>query len=305
MKVVVTGAGGYLGSALCSSLATDHDVVGIHRGTRSALVLGGARLVEADIVDERTLTRLFGGADVIFHLAAVTGEQKCLADPISASRSNLLGTVAVARAAKAARVGRLIFASSYWVYTVFGPHRMPLAEDDELGTDTLYGAMKAVGEEIVSSIPRSVSVRFSNVYGFGAGRGALWDGFVGRSVTAALAGRPITVYGTGEQGVELIHISDALHALRLVSERTLRHAVYNIGSGMVTSVSAIARAIAEVVGEKTGRSVEVRHEDAPVGKVWPDRWLDISLARSDLSFEPRTSLRDGLGELVEASLVRA
>ena len=304
----MTGAGGYLGSALCASLAGDHEVTGIHRGLGARPIgdeLGGTRLVEADVADASEMSRLFDGADVVFHLAAVTGEQKCLADPVAAARANLVGTAAVARAARAAGVERVVFASSYWVYAVFAARRMPLAEDDEPGTDTLYGALKLAGEEIVSALPGGISFRFSNVYGYGAGRGALWDGFVGRSVIAAFASRPITLFGTGEQGLELLHIGDALRALRSVLDRVPGRRVYNIGAGSVSSVAEIARTIAALVGTRTGRAVEIRLEPAPPGKVWPDRWLDISRARDDLAFVPRIGLRDGLAELVEACAGRA
>lgn len=304
----MTGAGGYLGSALCAALAPEHDVIGIHRVADASTpppAIPGARMVAADVTDERSLAPLFAGARTVFHLAAITGEQKCLSDPVAAARANLLGTAAVVRAAQASKVDRVIFASSYWVYAVFAPHRMPLVEDDELGTDTLYGAMKAAGEQMVSALPDSVTLRFANVYGYGVGRGALWDGFVGRSVIAAFASRPITLYGTGEQGLELLHISDALRAFRLALEGSPPHAVYNIGSGAVSSVAEVARTIAELVGAKLGREVEIRREPAPHGKIWPDRWLDVTRARVDLGFTPLTSLRDGSAELVEAYAERS
>lgn len=262
-------------------------------------------MVAADVTDERALAALFAGARIVFHLAAVTGEQACLADPVAAARANLLGTAAVVRASQASKVDRVVFASSYWVYAVFATHRMPLAEDDELGTDTLYGAMKAAGEQMVSALPDSVTLRFANVYGYGVGRGALWDGFVGRSVTAAFASRPITLYGTGEQGLELLHISDALRALGRVVEGTLPHATYNIGAGGVSSVANVALTIADLVGAKLGHEIQIRRQPAPDGKVWPDRWLDVTRAQVDLGFTSLTSLRDGLGELVEAYAERS
>lgn len=304
MKVVVTGAGGFLGGALCAAAPASWDVVAAGRfRSRDHLARvfpAHVRIHDVELTDESGVAAALNGAEVVFHFAAVSGEARCTSKPLEAALSNLAATRHIVRAARRQQVRRLVFASSFWVYSVFADRPMPLLEDAPLETDSFYGALKAAGEEMVRQLPDTLSLRLSNVYGFGSGVGAQWGGLVGRYITAAIAGRPLKVFGTGEQGLELVHVDDVIAALQRCAEvDTIGHREVNLGAGRVIAVRDVARTVADVVERRLGISPEIRTEPAPPGKVWPDRWVDITRAKATLAFEPRTSLVDGIDEMVK------
>jgi UDP-glucose 4-epimerase len=110
-----------------------------------------------------------------------------------------------------------------------------------------------------------------------------------RFFRAVIAGEPIAVYGDGEQTRDFTYVSDAVAATRAAAERGVPGRVYNVGGGSRVSVNHVLA----LIGDITGRPVSVRHEPAQKGDM-RDTFADTSLAREDLGFVPRVSLRDGL-----------
>ncbi len=303
MRIAVTGAGGFIGSALCAAAPREWSLLALgHLRSLDRLrrvFPESVTILHADIADEGALGECFAGTDVIYHLAAISGEDRCRSDPRTAALANLIGTRNVVRAARRANVRRVVFASSYWVYTVYTARPMPLREDDRLGTDSLYGAFKASAEEMLNQLEDAVCLRFSNVYGFGTGVGDQWDGLVGRFVRAGLAGKPLLVFGGGDQGLELLHVNDAVKALIGCARPTvLPHRAYNVGAGRAVRVREVAEIVASAIHSLTGRKPAIEKVPAPPEKLWPDRWLDIERAQRDLKFQPTVRLEEGVREMV-------
>src|SRR3989344_688985 len=158
-KILITGAGGYVGATIAEALRDDYEVVGFGHppcataeakgGTRSPNATDGqsARIVEGDVTDCKALSRAARGAYAIIHTASPTKESWCKEHPYEALRAIVYGTRNVRRAAEEHKIPLVIHFSTQAVYSNFAKRPLPLREDMELKPDTFYGALKALAEE--------------------------------------------------------------------------------------------------------------------------------------------------------------
>jgi UDP-glucose 4-epimerase len=297
MRVLVTGGAGFVGSNLVTHLiGGGHDVVVLDDlSVRSVpqwwRARGGPRCIEGAVEDERTVRRAARGADAVIHLAARPGVADSVARPDLDFRANVLGTFNVVDAARRAGVSRFVFASSG---AVLAGARPPLREDMAPQPLSPYGASKLYGEGIVAASGvfgiTGLSLRFANVYGpFSAHKGSVVALFLRR----ALAGRPVTVYGTGRQTRDFLFVEDVARAV----DRALRAAgpgVYHLGTGNETSVNELIRAIALV----TGKKLTVERRPARPGDA-ARSFVDLSAARRDLKWHPIVGLEEGLASTLQ------
>jgi UDP-glucose 4-epimerase len=303
--IVVTGAGGYVGSALALALAdAGHAVTGFgHGGNFPALRARATRdldLVSGDLVDGDALRRVTRGADVVVHAASVTGEVACRRDMPAAVRAIVRGTRMVVDAVAENTVPLLVHVSTYAVYSTFQSRPMPLAEDAELLPDDLYGTLKAEAEWEASRVP-SIILRLTNVYGRGSGIVRKTDVF-GHFVRAIEEGRPLRMFGDGRQGNDFVHVDDVCRVIAglIAVPRRDRPAVLNVGSGEVTSVRRLVDIFVAAARQRLGREVSVVSEEAPRDKIWPDRWVSTRRLVALFPWFPRTSLDEGVTELLAA-----
>ncbi|HKA91337.1 MAG TPA: NAD(P)-dependent oxidoreductase [Haliangiales bacterium] len=288
MRVLVTGAYGYLGLAVLMKLAGKLSLVGLGRPARVPAappvptIAGDARGIAKVIADH-------GPFDAVIHLAGGGGPAKVEADPVRAVADNISTTIAVASAAKDLR---LLFASTIAVY---GGGGGVFREADGPSPTDLYGALKAAAEEIVA-LHGGTSLRLANVYGVGSGIDVGLDGAAERFARAAAAGRDITVYGEGTQAIDYVHVDDVVDAFAAALAAPALPAVLNVGSGRPTTIAALARTAADA-GRAMGASPHIVSVAPPPGKVWPDRSLDISLAERVLGWRPRVPVDEGMRAL--------
>jgi len=308
--IVVTGAGGYVGSALVVRLAeAGHRVIGFgHASAYPALrarVPRDVRLVAGELTDGDALRALTEGADVVVHSGSVTGENACRRDMGAAVRAIVRGTRTVVDAVAATRVPLLIHVSTYAVYSTFRERPMPLTEDTALEPDDLYGTLKAEAEWEAARVP-SVALRLTNVYGRGAGI-VLKRDVVGHFVRAAQEGRALRMFGDGGQGIDFVHVDDVCRVVAGVADLAPsgRPRVLNVGSGGVVSIRALAEAFARVARLALSHEIGLVTEPAPPGKIWPDRWVSIERLRACFPWFPGTSLEAGIEELLRARWAEA
>ena len=303
-RVLITGIGGYVGSSIARRLVDHCQVIGVGRGTKFGLLreLFGSRLelVECDLADGDTLGRAARGADVLVHTASPIVERYCRDHPDEAARTIVDGTRNAVEAA-AATGALLVHLSTLSVYSSYRERPMPLREDSALLPDTLYGRLKAEAEREAARVP-SVILRISNAYGEG-GAVAPHAHMVTRIfVSRAVRAEPLTVFGEGAEGLDLIHVQDVA---RLVERLTLAPPaaplVLNVSAGTAVTLRTLAELVRQVTLEHHGWAIEIRSEPIPAGKARPSRWLANDRARSLAPWFPAVALVDGLREMVRCA----
>ncbi len=298
MKVLVTGAYGYLGSTLTLRLAAHHDVVAFGHGPRNEAVL--SRFPDSVRHHRGDLLAMDPGeifpVDAIVHLAGGGGPKKCQADPKKAVRVNVTATARLCQRAKEHGVKRLIFASTVAVYgterAALGPYSEDLAPDP----GGLYGALKEAAEEVWMAAG-GTALRFANIYGAGIGVDMGLGGAMERFARAAATGGELTIYGTGEQRIDFVNIEDVCRAVGLALETKKLPPALNIGGGAPSAIKDIATNCVEA-GTKLGQKPVLVQKPAPPGKLWPDRSLNIERARKHLGWTPEVPMESGIEDLV-------
>ncbi len=303
MKVLITGGGGFLGSVVADKLKLLYDVSCLDHGKNYQFLNkyfnNKIKLIKGEISDKKLLRTVFKNVDVVIHLAGIAGERRCTQDPLKSMISNLYSTYTIVDVAKSFNVKKIIFSSSYWVYSSYLERKMPLAEDVELKTDSIYGSQKVISELIIkdSKIPFNI-LRISALYGYGTGIGSQWEGVIGNFIQSAFSKQPLIIYGDGEQKIDLIYVDDVAEAIKRLINAGTKNEIFNIGSGYPTSVRDVVKIITKIFKKEYNQPVKIRNIQAPPGKIWPDKWLSIKKIKSVFNNYPFTSLDEGLQKTI-------
>jgi UDP-glucose 4-epimerase len=293
MRAFVTGGAGFIGSHLVDALvgrgADVHVVDNLATGSPENLS-STAQLHELDIRDE-ALEQLAGRLrpQVVFHLAAQADVGTSVERPAFDADVNVVGTVRVLEAAQAAGA-RVVFASSGGA--IYGECREPAREDDEPQPFSPYAASKLGGEQYLATWNRlhgcaHVTCRFANVYG-PRQRTTLEGGVVAIFLDRMRDGRETEVFGDGNQTRDYVHVDDVVEAL-LAAAGSGETGIYNVGTGVATSVLELHRLCAETAGaDRPPRFAAERPGDLR------DSVLDPSLAELRLGWRAETSLAAGI-----------
>lgn len=292
MKIIVTGGAGFIGSHLVDRLVKmNHRVVVLDNllTGKKENINPRARFYKIDICSHR-ISYIFRKERpaVVFHLAAVPRVPLSLKDPVLTSKVNILGTVNVLKTAVEMKTGRLIFASSSSVY---GEQRkMPLKENMTPNPISPYGLQKYVCEKFLKMFSQlykiiTVSLRYFNVYGPRIDFDSEYALVMGRFLKQKADGKPLTIYGSGNQTRGFCYVSDVVDAtIKAMESKKLRGGeIINVGSEKSYTINYLARLIGGEINYLPPRPGDVLHTRA-----------DISLAKRLLDWEPKTSLEVGI-----------
>jgi UDP-glucose 4-epimerase len=273
LSVLVTGGAGFIGSHLCDALVARGDGVRVlddlSTGRRTNLPQA-ATLIEGDVADPATVARAMDGVDGCFHLAAIASVEKGVTDWLGTHRANITGTITVFDAIR--RLGSripVVYASSAAVYG--DAATVPIAETEPCVPLSAYGADKYACElharvaSHVHGIP-TVGLRFFNVYGPRQDPKSPYSGVISIFCERIAAGQPISIFGDGQQTRDFVYVADVIAALLAgMALRPTDSPVFNVCTGVPTSVEALARLIAELAGRdldsqtRPPRAGEIRH----------------------------------------------
>jgi UDP-glucose 4-epimerase len=295
--VLVTGAAGFIGSHLVDRLIADgHEVVGVDDLSSGANLREGAELIEMDVAGP-ALGALVADRrpEVICHLAAQVSVRASVADPLHDARVNVLGTVNVLEAARAAGTRKVVFTSSCAVYGV--PAGLPVPVDASLDPRSPYAASKVSGEVYLEMYRALHGVDFTtltlaNVYGpRQTPEGEA--GVVSIFAAGLLAGRPTQVYGEGKQTRDYVYVEDVVDAFARACGEQGGGRRFNIGTGVQTTDRDLHSLVAEVAGVADDPGfAPPRLGDLPAMSI------DPGPARDGLGWSPVTGLREGLAATV-------
>jgi UDP-glucose 4-epimerase len=306
MRVVTTGAAGFIGSTLVNRLLREgHTVLAVDD-------LSGGNIDNlADSADDPRLTFIQSDvvadgarkemtsyrAEVFFHLAAQMDVRHSVADPVGDACRNVLGCLAALESARTSRARKLVFASSGG--TIYGRQsRFPIDERASVDPHSPYGASKACGEMYLGVFRhlyglQTTALALGNVYGPRQNPHGE-AGVVSIFASALLEGRPTTIFGDGATTRDYVYVDDVVEAFIRAAGSAGDGLRLNIGTGRETSVRSLHRLIAEAV-ERPDRPTFMPPRVGELGRVA----LDSARAQRVLGWRAQVSLRDGIARTVE------
>lgn len=301
MKVVVTGAAGFIGSHVAESLVRDgHEVVGIdcftdyyprpakEENLRILRQSDRFRLVEARLQDA-DLVPLLDGASHVYHLAAQAGVRASWGREFAHyTDHNVLATQLLLEAALGAGRPTVVYASSSSVYG--DAPSLPLREDGPCQPVSPYGVTKLAAEHLAALYHRchglpTVSLRFFTVYG----PRQRPDMAFHRFLKAARDRGAISLFGDGQQTRDFTYVDDIVSAVREAPLSGHPGSVYNVGGGERIALHEVLRLVETV----TGRPLRIERQEAQKGDM-RDTFADTAAARRDLGFRSTVPLAEGL-----------
>jgi UDP-glucose 4-epimerase len=289
MRIVVSGGAGFLGSYVAGFVANaGHDVAVLDRVPPR---YNEVPHLAGDLLSLESVESALEGADAVFHLGAVGDVYLAMAEPYTAAQVNVVGTANVLEAALRRKVGKVVYASTWEVYG--HPDYQPIDEQHPARPDHPYNITKLAGEQLVLSYDAlkglpGVALRLGTAYGPNMRPNSVFSLFINN----ALAGKPITIKGTGEQARQFTHTSDIARGFLLAGESEIHGEAFNL----VAPESISIRQLAEMVAARIPTRIEF--EEARQGDIFPSV-ISSAHARARLGWEARTSFAEGLSELID------
>ena len=302
MNILVTGGAGFIGSHLVRHLLAKGEKVTALDNLSTGLAENlppEAEFIEMDILDERLKKVVAAGAfDAIVHLAAQTMVDISVKDPLFDARENLLGTVHVLEAARAANVKRIVFASTAAAYGDVKEDDLPVREAQPTEPMSFYGLSKLSVEKYLAMYHQLygleyVVLRFANVYGERQGDGGE-GGVISIFAKAVAEGRDITIYGDGEQTRDFVYAGDIAEGILAALRTEEVNAAYNLSTQTETSLRELVSLHAEICG----REIVPKYGAEREGDIYKSM-LSNSRARRGLDWQPATTLAEGLRRTYE------
>jgi UDP-glucose 4-epimerase len=292
VRTVVTGGAGFIGSHLVDALVARGDDVVIVDDLSAfgrRYVSPQATLVERDIRNGVDV----GGAEVVYHLAAQTDVQTSMREPARDAAVNVVGTAKVLEAAQRAGA-RVVFTSTGGA--LYGECAEPATETTSREPGSPYGIAKLCGEEYLFGFNRihattHVVARLGNVFGPRQSP-SLEGGVVSIFLDRLARGDRTIIYGDGLQERDFVFVGDVVEALLAAGAH--EGGVFNVGSGVPTTVLALHEACARAAGVPS----EPAFEAARLGDLRRSA-LDVSRAAAELGFRAQMSLDDGIARTWE------
>lgn len=302
---LVTGGAGFIGSTIVDQLVSagvsevriiDNFVRGSQHNLTSAAERGCVRVVSGDIRSAALVDELTEGVDYVFHQAALR-ITRCAEAPREAVEVLITGTMNVLESALKHKVRKVIAASSASVYGE--PTYLPVDESHPFNNRTMYGAGKIANEQMLRALHDTagldyVAFRPFNVYGPRMDTTGAYTEVLIRWLDAIDAGRPPLIFGDGNQSMDFVYVEDVARANLLAAESDITDDVFNIGTGVQTSLNELCYLLLRL----TGSSLLPEYREArKVGNVQRRR-AAVEKAEQMLGFRTAVSLEQGLAGLI-------
>lgn len=302
MKITVFGGGGFIGSAIVDRLLLDGHAIRVFERPRVAPYRKFAsheevEWVTGDLLSTHDVTNALRGTDAVLHLVSTTLPKSSNDDPIYDVETNLVASIKMLQAMVECKVTRIVFISSGG--TIYGtPAYLPIDEAHPTDPQVSYGITKLAIEKYLLMYERlhgirPVILRVANPYGERQ-RVETAQGAVGVFVHRALQAIPIEIWGDGSVQRDLLHVHDVADAFAKALTYSGPHKIFNISSGVGTSLNALVQVIEDVLG----KPVETNYKEARTFDV-PISVLSNELAQRELAWAPKVGLREGVVRTVE------
>jgi len=302
MKVLIFGGGGFIGSAIADRLLAEGHSLRIFERPRVQPYREFTDMEEVewaagDISSMHDVNDAIQGVDAVLHMVSTTLPKSSNDDPIFDVQSNVIGSLHILNAMVTHCVPSIVFISSGG--TVYGnPLYLPVDENHPTNPVVSYGITKLAIEKYLQVYERlhgikAITLRVANPYGERQ-RLETAQGAVGVFLHHAIKGVPIEIWGDGSVTRDYIHVSDVAEAFSRALEYSGEQRLFNVSSGIGTSLNDLITEIEDVLGQSIERHyLPGRPFDVPANV------LCNELARSELKWTPRVSMKKGINQTAE------
>src|SRR5919202_1695153 len=301
MKILITGGAGFIGSSIADSLSANDDTEVIalddlSLGTPSNLSKK-VKFVGGSVMDYELVLELCRGCDYVFHDAAKSSTPMFKNDPREGIDTNVMGFMNIMESSKRNNVKKVIYASSSSIYNGL---QMPFRESQTVMPKTFYESSFYCRETIARSYylengTSSIGLRYFSVYGPNELHKGTFANNISQFIWDIQEGKSPIIYDCGLQRRDFTFIDDVVKANILAMKSDwIKHGTYNVGTGVQTSFNKVVEIINSILETK----VIPTYVTCPIKNYVKDTLADISLARSELGYEPEYSIMDGIKKLV-------
>ncbi len=304
-KALVTGGAGFIGSHIAEKLIAR----GIETVVLDDLSVGkkenipsNAEFIKGDVCDPECVRNALAGVEVVFHEAARVSIRDSFRGFSEDARANVMGTVNILKCMEGSEVKKFVYASSMAAY---GDARyLPVDEGHPLEPTSPYGVSKLASEKYIHCFCQYAGIdyvilRYFNTYG-PRQTASPYVGVITIFIRKLLNGEDLPIFGDGNQVRDFINVEDITEANLLAMDYSGPHQIFNVGTGVGTTVNTIA----QILQEKMGKSIQIQY--LPIQPGEPSSSVaNISLARKELGFVPRWALEKKISEVIEWNIKEA
>lgn len=296
---LVTGGAGFIGSHLVEALVEK----GIKVRVLDSLVKGKlgsikylvdqqkVEFVEGDIRNRDSVDQAMNGVDYVFHTGGIH-IQKSAVSPDDCISTNIQGSYNVFVSALHHKVKKVIFSSSSSIYG--DPKKLPMQEDDYPHCVEPYGASKLFCEHLLKHLSKDglnyVALRYFNVYGERQAAHAYYTTVVTHFIKRIINNESPVIDGKGDQSMDFTHVSDVVEANILAMEMPVENEIFNVGTGVSTSVAQLAAIIIKALGKENEIKPIFREREVLVTR----RQAGTLKAAEKLGFNAKVTVEEGL-----------
>ena len=300
-KVIVTGGAGFIGSHLVEALVkqgcrvTVIDDFSTGKPDNIKSITKDIELIKGSVTDLPLLQKAFKSADFVFHLAAIASVPQSVANPAASHAVNNTGTLNALQAAAQNKVKKFVFMSSAAIYG--DTPTMPIKEDMDPRPKSPYAVDKLSAEyycrvfQDIYALP-GISLRCFNVYGPRQDPNVEYAAAIPLFIRLALAGKPIVIYGDGQQTRDYVYVKDVV-AANILAARSSVTGIFNISSGVSITINELTALIIKLTGNKS----KIIYEKPRPGDI-VHSLADITKATA-FGYRPAYAMEAGLAETIK------
>lgn len=312
MRIVVTGAGGFIGRALTKKLADEeNEVIAVDNNYRGALnsveQSKNISLEEVDVLDAEAVDRVIDGADAVYHLAYINGTQNFYDYPEKVLEIGVIGTHNVLKSSIKSNIKFFCLASSSEVYQraleIPTPEEVNMVVPDIMNPRYSYGGGKIACELLTVNYLRKTSIPYMifrphNIYGPKMG----FEHVIPQIIKKILIAKnnsssdevEIEIQGTGKETRAFMYVDDAVDSIKLCSNTNEKSAIYHIGNSEEITITQLIEAIAKIMGVNNLKIKSAILQEGSTDRRCPD-----TTKLDSLGYNAKFSLEDGLKEAVD------
>ena len=297
-NALVTGGSGFIGSNLVSLLIKNQYNVVVLDNFSSGKIENlndlNVKIIKSDLINIQNL-KFDSKFDVVFHLAASVGRQKSIEFPFIDANSNIISTIELLNFMVKNRIPKIIYSSSAAIYGELKSN--VIDENHPLNPDSPYGVTKLAAEKMILAYSdiykfEAVALRYFNIYGINQ-RFDLYGNVIPIFVHLINHGKPINIYGDGNQTRDFANVKDVAFANLLSAESKGFTGYYNLGSGTSITINHLVDFLEKIYNKPIQRNYLPKR----AGDVLHCK-ADISKIQSKLKFHPDNDFYNGLKEYV-------